>query len=72
MVHHLCMGVHDPCTINYMEVYGDFWQENLKDGIFKMAVNELKSTYLVLGLIAMVTLMLDVGGAQDLQPRVVL
>ena len=23
VVHYLSMGVHDPCTMNYMEVYGD-------------------------------------------------
>ena len=34
-VHYLGMGVHDPCTMNYMEVYGDSLAGLEYEGIVK-------------------------------------
>ena len=35
VVHYLGMGVHDPCTMNYMEVYGDSLAGLEYEGIVK-------------------------------------
>ena len=45
VVHYLGMGVHDPCTMNYMEVYGDEWQVGVRRYV-KMAANVLISMQL--------------------------